>query len=58
MSYTFHVPTKVLFGPGALKRLHDEQLPGKKALLVISNTLARSKECSLLSFIVNSKLLV
>ncbi len=37
MSYTFHVPTKVLFGPGALKRLHEEQLPGKKALLVISN---------------------
>ena len=37
MSYTFHVPTKVLFGPGALKRLHEEKLPGKKALVVISN---------------------
>ena len=37
MSYTFHVPTKVLFGPGALKKLHKQQLPGKKALVVISN---------------------
>lgn len=37
MSYTFHVPTKVLFGPGTLKKLHEEQLPGKKALVVISN---------------------
>ncbi|MBQ6102703.1 MAG: iron-containing alcohol dehydrogenase [Kiritimatiellae bacterium] len=37
MSYTFHVPTKVLFGAGALKKLHEEKLPGKKALVVISN---------------------
>ena len=37
MSYTFHVPTKVLFGPGMLKKLHEEKLPGKKALVVISN---------------------
>ena len=37
MSYTFHVPTKVLFGPGALKKLHEQELPGKKALVVISN---------------------
>ena len=37
MSYTFHVPTKVLFGPGVLKKLHEEKLPGKKALVVISN---------------------
>ena len=37
MSYTFQVPTKVLFGPGALKRLHEEKLPGKKALVVISS---------------------
>ena len=37
MSYTFNVPTKVLFGPGALKRLHEEKLPGRKALVVISN---------------------
>ena len=37
MSYTFQVPTKVLFGPGALKKLHEEKLPGRKALVVISN---------------------
>ncbi|MBQ9727263.1 MAG: iron-containing alcohol dehydrogenase [Kiritimatiellae bacterium] len=35
--FTFHVPTKVLFGPGVLKKLHEEKLPGKKALVVISN---------------------
>ena len=37
MSYAFNVPTKVLFGPGSLKKLHEEKLPGKKALVVISN---------------------
>lgn len=37
MSYTFHVPTKVLFGAGVLKKLHEEKMPGKKALVVISN---------------------
>ena len=35
--FTFHVPTKVLFGAGVLKKLHEEKLPGKKALVVISN---------------------
>lgn len=37
MSYIWDLPTKVLFGPGMLRRLGDEKLPGKKALLVISN---------------------
>jgi alcohol dehydrogenase len=35
--FTFDVPTRVLFGPGALKKLRDEKLPGRKALVVISN---------------------
>ena len=35
--FTFHVPTKVLFGADVLKKLHEEKLPGKKALVVISN---------------------
>lgn len=35
--FTFHVPTKVLFGAGVLKKLHEEKLPGRKALVVISN---------------------
>ena len=37
MAYTWSVPTKVLFGAGKLKELHNEELPGKKALVVISN---------------------
>ena len=37
MSYTWNVKTKVLFGAGKLKELHKEALPGKKALVVISN---------------------
>ena len=35
--FTFHMPAKVLFGPGTLQELHSEALPGKKALIVISN---------------------
>ena len=37
MSYTWNVPTKVLFGAGKLQELHNEKMPGKKALVVISN---------------------
>ena len=37
MSYTWNIPTKVLFGPGKLGTLHKEAAPGKKALIVISN---------------------
>lgn len=36
MSFTYHIPTKVLFGPGKLDDLAAEKLPGKKALIVIS----------------------
>lgn len=36
LSYIWDLPTKVLFGPGMLKSLGEEELPGKKALLVIS----------------------
>lgn len=35
--FNFYMPTKVLFGPGRLQDLHNEQLPGKKALIVTSN---------------------
>ena len=34
--FQFYMPTKVLFGPGQLGHLHEEQLPGKKALIVTS----------------------
>ena len=31
------MPTKVLFGCGMVNKLHEQKMPGKKALLVISN---------------------
>lgn len=37
MSYLFYDPTRVLFGAGQLNELHKQTLPGKKAMLVISN---------------------
>lgn len=41
-SYDFYAPVRVLFGEGSLKKLHTLEMPGKKALLVISN----GKSCS------------
>lgn len=35
-SFIYHIPTRILFGPGQISRLHREKLPGKKALLAIS----------------------
>ena len=35
--FTFYNPTKLLFGAGKLAELHNEKLPGKKALFLISN---------------------
>ena len=35
--FDFYMPTKVLFGPGKLNELHNEKLPGKKALIVTIN---------------------
>lgn len=35
--FYMYVPTKMLFGSGALNNLHSEDMPGKKALIVISN---------------------
>ena len=34
-NFNFYNPVKVLFGEGRLNDLHDEQLPGKKALICI-----------------------
>ncbi len=36
-SYDFNVPTRTLFGSGMLNELHKQTMPGKKALIVISN---------------------
>ncbi|BBF41566.1 alcohol dehydrogenase [Lachnospiraceae bacterium KM106-2] len=37
MNFIFNNPTKLLFGSGKLGELHNETLPGKKALLLTSN---------------------
>lgn len=37
MSFQFYVPTRTLFGSGKLKELHLQDMPGKKAMVVISN---------------------
>ena len=36
-SYHFYDPTRVLFGAGQLDALHRCAMPGKRAMLVISN---------------------
>lgn len=37
MNFNFFNPTRILFGVGMLNQLHSQALPGKKALLLISN---------------------
>ncbi|MCR6513677.1 iron-containing alcohol dehydrogenase [Clostridium sp. LY3-2] len=37
MNFNYHMPTKLLFGKGQLNNLHKEELPGKKALIVVSS---------------------
>lgn len=37
MQYNFFDPTRVLFGAGQLNELHNQNMPGKKAMVVISN---------------------
>lgn len=37
MSFQMYIPTKILFGCGLLEQLHEQTLPGKHALLLISN---------------------
>ena len=36
-NFTFYNPVRVLFGAGQLSHLHEQTLPGKKALIVTSN---------------------
>lgn len=36
MNFDYYIPTKILFGAGKLNQLAEENLPGKKALIVIS----------------------
>lgn len=37
MNFNMYVPTHLVFGCGMLNTLHEQVMPGKKALLVISN---------------------
>ena len=37
MPYEFYAPTRVLFGAGQLDRLHFQTMPGRKAMVVLSN---------------------
>lgn len=37
MSFQMYVPTRTLFGVGELNNLHSQKMPGKKAMIVISN---------------------
>lgn len=34
--FSLHIPTRILFGCGEIKKLATEKLPGKKALIIIS----------------------
>lgn len=34
MNFQYYIPTRIVFGAGALNRLHEQALPGKKALIV------------------------
>lgn len=43
--FQFFMPTKVLFGAGQLNNLHNEKLPGKKALIVILSGISVRKFC-------------
>lgn len=37
MSFNMYVPTRFVFGNGRLAELHRQKLPGRKAILAISN---------------------
>lgn len=37
MNFQMYLPTRTLFGAGQLGNLHKQKLPGKKAMLIISN---------------------
>ena len=37
LTYDMYVPTRVMFGAGMLNKLDEQPMPGKRALIVISN---------------------
>ena len=38
MNFNFYMPSRVIFGSGSLSKLHQQKLPGKKALIVTGGT--------------------
>lgn len=36
MNFQYYMPTRIMFGKGQLSHLHEQKLPGKKALIVTS----------------------
>ncbi len=42
-NFTFYMPAKVLFGAGQLSTLHEQALPGKKALIATTNGTSTKK---------------
>ncbi len=36
-NYDMYIPTRVMFGPGMLDKLSEQPMPGKRALIIISN---------------------
>ncbi|MEG0828995.1 MAG: iron-containing alcohol dehydrogenase [Anaerovoracaceae bacterium] len=48
MRFKMYVPTKILFGEGQLNKLSRQKLPGKKAIVVISNGKSTKENGSLL----------
>ena len=37
ITFNYYNPTRIVFGSGKLNTLAEQELPGKKALLLISN---------------------
>lgn len=36
-NYDMYIPTRLIFGEGMLNKLNEQPMPGKKALIIISN---------------------
>lgn len=48
MNFQMYIPTRTVFGAGQLNNLHTHRMPGRKALLVISNGQAVKRNGALL----------
>lgn len=45
MTYDQYIPTHILFGAGQLNNLHTQLMPGRRALIVISNRKSTTCRC-------------